>query len=109
MPAAKTNSTNTGCNLTSEIAHRPRGPERRRPERHRRAHVPSHGIDADQPLIIDVDAILMTAHSDKEGAASTFKRGFGHHPLWSFVDHGPCGTGEPLSVLLRPGLAHQLA
>jgi hypothetical protein len=25
--------------------------------------------------------------------------------LWSFVDHGPCGTGEPLSVLLRPGNA----
>jgi Transposase DDE domain group 1 len=34
-----------------------------------------------------------------------FKRGFGHHPLWSFVDHGPAGTGEPLSVLLRPGNA----
>lgn len=28
MPAAKTNSTNTGRNLTSEIAHHPRGPER---------------------------------------------------------------------------------
>ena len=42
---------------------------------------------------------------DKQGAAPTFKRGYGHHPLWAFVDHGPGGTGEPLSVLLRPGNA----
>jgi hypothetical protein len=34
-----------------------------------------------------------------------FKRGFGHHPLWAFVDHGPDGTGEPLAALLRPGNA----
>ena len=66
---------------------------------------PDHGIDAGSPLIVDVDATLLTAHSDKEGAALTFKRGYGHHPLWAFVDHGPAGTGEPLSVLLRPGNA----
>ena len=29
----------------------------------------------------------------------------GFHPLWSFVDHGAAGTGEPLSVMLRPGNA----
>jgi hypothetical protein len=66
---------------------------------------PDHGIDAGAPLVIDTDATLVTAHSDKEGAAPTFKRGYGHHPLWAFVDHGPSGTGEPLSVLLRPGNA----
>ncbi len=70
---------------------------------------PNHQIDAGTPLVIDVDATLITAHSDKEGAASTFKRGFGHHPLWAFVDHGgtgdAAGTGEPLAVLLRPGNA----
>ena len=60
---------------------------------------------AGRPLVIDVDATLVTAHSDKEGAAPTFKRGFGHHPLWAFVDHGPAGTGEPLAALLRPGNA----
>jgi Transposase DDE domain group 1 len=69
------------------------------------AHAPNHHIDPRQPLIIDVDATLVTAHSDKQAAAPTFKRGFGHHPLWSFLDHGPAGTGEPLSVLLRPGNA----
>jgi len=68
-------------------------------------HAPDHNIDAGHPLVIDIDATLVTAHSDKEGAAPTFKRGFGHHPLWAFVDHGPAGSGEPLSVLLRPGNA----
>jgi hypothetical protein len=68
-------------------------------------HAPDHRIDAGNPLTVDVDATLVTAHSEKEGAAPTFKKGFGHHPLWAFVDHGPAGTGEPLSVLLRPGNA----
>jgi hypothetical protein len=52
-----------------------------------------------------VDATLVTAHSEKQGAAPTFKKGFGHHPLWAFVDHGSAGTGEPLAALLRPGNA----
>jgi hypothetical protein len=68
-------------------------------------HAPDHQTDAGQPLVIDVDATLVTAHSDKEGAAPTFKRGYGHHPLWAFVDHGAVGTGEPLAALLRPGNA----
>ncbi len=68
-------------------------------------HAPDHGIDADAPLIIDVDATLITAHSDKEQAAPTFKRGFGFHPLLAFVDHGPDGSGEPLACLLRKGNA----
>ena len=55
--------------------------------------------------MIDVDATLVTAHSEKESAAPTFKGGFGFHPLWAFVDHGPEGTGEPLAFLLRPGNA----
>jgi hypothetical protein len=68
-------------------------------------HAPDPDIGPSAPLVIDVDATLVTAHSDKEGAAPTFKRGYGHHPLWAFCDHGPAGTGEPLSVLLRPGNA----
>jgi Transposase DDE domain group 1 len=69
------------------------------------AHAPDHDANAAQPLVIDVDATLVTAHSEKEQAAPTFKRGFGFHPLWAFADHGPDGTGEPLSVLLRKGNA----
>ena len=56
-------------------------------------------------MIIDLDATLVTAHSEKEHAAPTFKRGYGFHPLCAFVDHGPTGTGEPLHLLLRPGNA----
>ena len=66
---------------------------------------PDHGTDAEHPLGIDLDATLVTAHSDKECAAPTFKSGFGHHPLWAFLDHGATGTGEPLAALLRPGNA----
>ena len=68
-------------------------------------HAPDSGTEAARPLVIDVDATLVSAHSEKEQAAPTFKRGFGFHPLWAFVDHGPEGTGEPLSVLLRAGNA----
>jgi hypothetical protein len=66
---------------------------------------PDHGIDADAPLVIDIDATLVTAHSDKQQAAATYKRGFGFHPLCAFADHGQAGTGEPLAMLLRPGNA----
>jgi hypothetical protein len=68
-------------------------------------HAPDHGISPDHPLVIDLDATLLTAHSDKQNAAPTFKRGYGFHPLCSFADHGGDGTGEPLSVMLRPGNA----
>jgi len=66
---------------------------------------PDHGTDAKHPLVIDLDATLVTSHSDKEHAAPTFKRGYGFHPLCAFLDHGPTGTGEPLAILLRPGNA----
>ncbi|KYH44910.1 IS1380 family transposase, partial [Branchiibius sp. NY16-3462-2] len=66
---------------------------------------PTHGVTATDPLIVDLDATLITAHSDKEEAKPTFKKGFGFHPLCAFVDHGPDGTGEPLAMQLRPGNA----
>ncbi|MEJ5946912.1 IS1380 family transposase [Pseudokineococcus basanitobsidens] len=68
-------------------------------------HAPDHGASAARPVVVDVDATLVTAHSEKEQAAPTFKRGYGFHPLCAFVDHGPTGTGEPLAVLLRRGNA----
>jgi transposase-like protein len=57
-------------------------------------HAPDHNVDAASPLVIDVDATLVAAHSEKEQAAPTFKRGFGFHPLWAFADQGQTGTGE---------------
>jgi len=68
-------------------------------------HARYAGADAARPLVVDLDATLVGAHSETEGAAPTFKRGFGFHPLWAFADHGPDGTGEPLAVQLRPGNA----
>jgi hypothetical protein len=32
-------------------------------------------------IVIDIDATLIAAHSEKDGAAGTFKGGFGFHPL----------------------------
>ena len=67
-----------------------------------------HGlpIPASSPVIVDLDATLVGAHSEKEGATATFKRGFGFHPMLAFLDHGAGGTGEPLAAMLRPGKAN---
>jgi hypothetical protein len=52
-------------------------------------------------LILDIDATLVTAHSEKERAAGTYKHGFGFHPLLCFE----ATRGEALSGVLRPGNA----
>jgi hypothetical protein len=65
----------------------------------------SHAPDQEGRVTIDLDGVLVIAHSDKEDAAPTWKKTYGHHPLMAFVDHGPGGTGEPVAALLRPGNA----
>ena len=65
-----------------------------------RAHAWAAGA-APERLIIDIDATLIGAHSDKEGAAGTFKGGFGFHPLLAYLDE----TREALAGVLRPGNA----
>ncbi|MQA76570.1 MAG: IS1380 family transposase [Solirubrobacterales bacterium] len=50
-------------------------------------------------IVLDIDATLLTSHSDKEGAAPTYKRGFGFHPMLCYLG------GEPLAGVLRPGNA----
>jgi hypothetical protein len=54
---------------------------------------------------VDLDATVVTVSSAKQGAARTFKKTFGLHPLLGFVDHGRGGTGEPVAALLRAGNA----
>jgi len=56
-------------------------------------------------VVVDIDATLITAHSDKENAAPTHKQGFWFAPMCAFVDHGEHGTGETLVAQLRPGSA----
>ncbi len=58
-----------------------------------------------EPVIVDLDGVLVLAHSEKQDATATWKKTFGHHPLMGFVDHGSGGSGEPVAGLLRPGNA----
>jgi hypothetical protein len=65
----------------------------------------ARGEQVDEPLCVDFDATLITAHADgKDGAAPTYKRTFGFHPLGCWLDRGD-GTGEALAAMLRPGNA----
>jgi hypothetical protein len=52
-------------------------------------------------VVIDMDGTLITAHSDKDGAAPTWKKGYGFHPLAAWC----INTRECLDMLLRPGNA----
>lgn len=69
------------------------------------------GVGPPQPLaenhtvVVDLDATLIGAHSEKELASPNYKRGFGFHPMMAFVDHGLGGTSEPLAAMLRTGKA----
>jgi hypothetical protein len=56
---------------------------------------------APERLTIDVDATLITAHSEKERAAGNYKGGYGFHPLQAYADE----TREALGGVLRPGNA----
>jgi hypothetical protein len=59
-------------------------------------------LAADGPVVLDIDGSLVDIHSEnKEGAAPTYKKGYGFHPLFCFAD----ATGETLSGRLRPGNA----
>ena len=52
-------------------------------------------------IVIDVDATLIGAHTEKEGAAVNFKGGFGFHPLLAYLDD----SREALAGMLRTGNA----
>ncbi len=52
-------------------------------------------------ITLNIDATLVTAHSEKERASGNYKHGYGFHPLGCWLDE----TGEPLAAILRPGNA----
>jgi hypothetical protein len=52
-------------------------------------------------LVLDVDATVVEAHSEKEFAAAHFKGGYGFHPVLVWL----ANTNEALAGLLRPGNA----
>src|SRR5450830_1501823 len=57
--------------------------------------------EAPRRLVLDIDATLVTAHSEKERAAGTYKGTYGFHPLLCCE----ASTGEALAGILRPGNA----
>ncbi|WP_410007855.1 transposase [Planotetraspora sp. A-T 1434] len=52
-------------------------------------------------VVIDIDATIVLAHSNKEGASATFKKTWGFHPLAAWC----ANTQESLAMLLRRGPA----
>ena len=55
----------------------------------------------DSLIVLDVDSTVVLAHSDKDGAAATYKHTYGFHPILVTCDN----TGELLAIRLRPGNA----
>jgi len=75
---------------------------------HARAQAWAAGAAPDHEgwLHLDVDATITVDHSDnKENAAATWKKTFGHHPLLVFLDRPDIAAGEALAGLLRAGNA----
>jgi hypothetical protein len=56
---------------------------------------------AGDETIVDFDATIVRTRADKQDAAATYKRTFGHHPLLAMIAE----TGEVLTGMLRPGNA----
>jgi Transposase DDE domain group 1 len=56
---------------------------------------------APQEVVLDLDATLVNAHSDKESAGPNFKHGYGFHPIVCYLEE----TQEALAGKLRPGNA----
>ncbi|MGE0305185.1 MAG: IS1380 family transposase [Microbacteriaceae bacterium] len=59
------------------------------------------GGPAGDEVIIDVDSTIIRTKADKQDAAPTYKRTYGHHPLLAMCAE----TDEILAGILRPGNA----
>jgi hypothetical protein len=70
-----------------------------------RAWAAGAGPDITAGLVIDLDATITVAHSEKQNAAATWKRTYGFHPLLAYLDRPDVSGGEALAGLLRPGNA----
>jgi Transposase DDE domain group 1 len=70
-----------------------------------RAWAAGAGPDVAAGLVIDIDATITVAHSEKENAAKTWKKTFGFHPLLAYLDRPDVAGGEALAGILRPGKA----
>jgi hypothetical protein len=94
-------SDSTAFRVIDRIASEPGGLEvlRAAHARARERFWKLHG--APESLTIEIDATLITSHSEKENAAGNYKGGYGFHPLHAYGDE----TREALGAILRPGNA----
>ena len=96
-----------GCVASETTAHRVlKSIDEEALERVRAARAAARGRAWDagarpETLTLDIDATIVTSHSEKEQAAGTYKHTFGFFPLLCYLDE----TGEALAGQLRSGNA----
>ena len=94
----------TAWRVVERLAQDPDGLARLRLARaHARGRAWAAGGDPEvELLVIDADATLVLAHSDrKEGTAGTYKHSFGFAPLLAYLDRGQA-PGEPWPACYGP-------
>lgn len=65
----------------------------------------THLVSERNPLTIDLDAAASVSHSEnKDGAPGIWKRTYGHHPLFAFVDYGPKQPARPWHSCNAPAI-----
>lgn len=71
---------------------------------------PALAATAAEPLIIDLDATLVTSHSDKDDVAGAYKGGHGFAPFIASADYGAGnGSGEILVASCGPATSERTA
>jgi hypothetical protein len=78
-----------------------RGLDAARAAARRRAWAAGAGPSESDVLFIDIDATIVRTRADKQDAAPTYKRTYGHHPLLAMI----ADTDEVLAGMMRPGNA----
>ncbi|OYO17356.1 hypothetical protein CGZ94_00115 [Enemella evansiae] len=58
-------------------------------------------------VVLDVDATIVIAHSEKENADRTFKKTFGYHPDRRLVRQHPRAAGREASSTVLPARLHR--
>ncbi len=53
-------------------------------------------------IVLDFDAALITAHSEKEGAAGNYKGGFSFYPLFCYLDQSREALGQDCCARATP-------
>jgi hypothetical protein len=108
-PAASTTTMWRLVDSRVDAAHLP-GIRAARAHARQKAWAAGAAPDPGDWLHVDIDATITIDHSDrKEQAAPTWKKTFGHHGLFAFLDRPTIAGGEGLAGLLLERRAHNVA